>query len=97
MDNTILAVINTTSQIQAKPTTTTTKLRDHLLNYCATKQNVGLRYHASNMALNAHSDAAFIVAPEAKSHIAGFFFLQIALHTTFQNVPILVECKPSNM
>ena len=51
---------------------------------------MGLRYHASNMTLNFHSDAAFLVALEVKSRIAGFFFLQTK---TIQNAPILVECK----
>ena len=45
------------------------------------------------MTLNVHSDAAFLVAPEAKSRIAGFFFLQNPMHLTIQNAPLLVECK----
>ena len=45
------------------------------------------------MTLMIHSNAAFLVAPEAKSYIAGFFFLQHPLHTVTQNAPILVECK----
>ena len=88
LDNTLLVALNTISQTQANSTTTTTttttttKLCDHLLKYCATKPNVGLRHHASNMTLNVHSDAAFLVAPQAKSRIAGSFFLQTPLHTT---------------
>ena len=54
---------------------------------------MGLSYHASNMTLNVHSGAAFLIAPEAKSCIAGFFFLETALYTTIQNAPILDECK----
>ena len=54
---------------------------------------MGLHYHASNITLNIHSDAAFLVAPEAKSRIAEFFFLQTPMHTTIQNAPILVEFK----
>ena len=42
------------------------------------------------MTLNFHSDAAFLVALEVKSRIAGFFFLQTK---TIQNAPILVEYK----
>ena len=44
------------------------------------------------MTLNVHSDTAFLVAPEAKSRIAGFSFYK-PLYTTIQNAPILVECK----
>ena len=36
---------------------------------------------------------AFLVAPEAKGCIAGFFFLRTPLHTTIQNAPIQVEYK----
>ena len=45
------------------------------------------------MTLTIHSDASFLVAPEAKSCIAGFFSLQQPLHTSTQNAPILMECK----
>ena len=49
LDSTLLKAFNTISQTQEKPSTTTKKLCDHLLNCCATKPNVGLRYYASNM------------------------------------------------
>ena len=39
---------NKSSQTQAKSTTTTKTLCDHLLDYYATKPNVGLCYYASN-------------------------------------------------
>ena len=54
---------------------------------------MGLRYYASKMTLTIHSDAAFLVAPQAKSRIAGFFYLHHLVHTTTKNAPILVECK----
>ena len=93
LHNTLHVASNTISQTQAKPTTTTNKLCDHLLNYCTTKPNVGLRYIASNMTLVIHSDASFLVAPEAKSCIVGVFSLQQPLHTSTQNTLILVECE----
>ena len=85
--------LNTISQNQAAQIVTTKKLCNHLLNYCATNSNVGLCYYVNNMTLTIHSDAAFVVAPETKSQIAGFFYLHHPFHTTTQNVPILVECK----
>ena len=45
------------------------------------------------MILTLHSDAPFLVAPEAKSHIAGYFTLQQPLHTSTPNAPILLECE----
>ena len=54
---------------------------------------MGQRYHASNMTFNISPDAAVLVAPEATSRIAGFFFLETPVHTTVQNAPILIECK----
>ena len=45
------------------------------------------------MTLNVNSNVAFVVAPEAQSCIAGFFFLQTPLHTIVQNAQISIECK----
>ena len=46
-----------------------------LLNYVATYSNAFLRYYANNMVLHIDSNAAYLVAPEAKSRIAGFDYL----------------------
>ena len=54
---------------------------------------MGPHYYTSNMILTIHSGASFLVAPEAKRCIAGFFSLQQPHHTSTQNAPILVECK----
>ncbi len=45
-----------------------------LLDYVSTYKHTFLRYHASNMILHVDSDAAYLVAPGAKSRIAGFFY-----------------------
>ena len=65
-----------------------------LLDYCATYPNVFLRYNASDMILNIDSDAAYLVAPKARSRIAGYF----QLNSNFRSPPttngaILLECK----
>jgi hypothetical protein len=46
-----------------------------LLNYCSTNLEAKLRYHASNMILNVHSDASYLSECEAKSRAGGFFYL----------------------
>ena len=58
--------------------------------------NVTLRYHASNMHLHVDSDAAYLVAPKARSRIAGFYYFKKDTdgNTIFApNHPILVECR----
>lgn len=45
------------------------------MDYMATYPSTYLRYHASNMILNINSNAACLVAPKARSRIAGYFQL----------------------
>ena len=41
----------------------------------ATHPNAKLRYYASDMVLNVHSDASYLSAPNARSRAAGYYFL----------------------
>jgi hypothetical protein len=52
---------------------------EHFLNYCATNPDAALLYRAIDMVLMNDSDAAYLVAPEAKSRPGG--------HTYFGNRP----------
>jgi hypothetical protein len=45
------------------------------LNYCATHPDAVLRYTASDMVLQVHSDAAYLVDTEARSQASGHHFL----------------------
>ena len=92
IDNTILPALNAIAAEQAFPTETTMKKCNRLLDYVATYPDVFIRYYASDMILNIDSDAAYLVAPGAKSRIAGFFHLTNK-DDPFTNGPILVECK----
>ena len=47
----------------------------HLLDYLATHSEAKVRYYASEMVLNIHSDASYLSEPEAKSRLAGHFFM----------------------
>ena len=66
-----------------------------LLDHVATYPNVTIRYLASDMVLCIDSDAAYLVILNAKSRIAGHYYLSSRpstpspLHTR----PILTECK----
>eukprot|EP00957_Ditylum_brightwellii_P028132 2124117-Ditylum_brightwellii.AAC.1 len=48
---------------------------DHLLNYLATYPNATVCFHASDMILYIHSNAAYMVLPEARSHAGWYFYL----------------------
>ena len=101
MDPTILPAINEIGYAQAKPTENTRAKCNQLLDYLATHPQATLRFYKSNMQLYIDSDAAYLVAPGAKSRIAGYFYCGNKLHqstsTTITqpplNAPIHVECK----
>ena len=94
IDYTLLPALNTISQSQAKPTKNTQQVCKTLLDYCATYPNVVLCYHASDMILNIDSDAAYLVAPGAKSQVAGYYQLNSHRRSNpHVNSAFLVECK----
>ena len=70
-----------------------------LLDYAATYPDVTIRFHASDMILHAESDAAYLVQPEAKSWIAGYFYLSThppsppLIPTPPRNGPLHIVCK----
>ena len=63
-----------------------------LMDYCATYPSSTIRFFASDMILHVDSDAAYLVAPGAKSRIAGHYFLSNLLGT-LHNPPFHVICK----
>ena len=96
IDNTILPALNDIAMFQSKPTEHIRDKCTRLLDYVSTFPNVTLRYHASNMHLHVDSDAAYLVAPKARSRIAGFYYFKKDTdgNTIFApNHPILVECR----
>ena len=66
------------------------------MDYAATYPNVYVRYYASDMVLLIDSNAAYLVLPNTRSRIAGYFQLndypQRVEHPDVNGV-ILVECK----
>ena len=68
---------------QVNTTTTTHKLCLHTLDYLATNPNATIRYHASKMILNIHSNASYLSEPNTKIRASGHSFL----------VDLLVERK----
>ena len=91
-----MPAINEISTTQAKPTVCTKEECQQLMDYATTHPHVYIRYHASNMILWVDSDTTYLVMPNARSHISGYFQLNDHPDKNLNpntNGPILVECK----
>ena len=68
-----------------------------LLDYLNTYKHAVIRFYRSDMQLYVDSDAAYLVAPKAKSRIAGYFYCSdtsdTAPPTPPLKGPVHVECK----
>ena len=67
------------------------------MDYLTTYLNYKLQYYASNMKLNVESDATYLVLSNAKSRIAGHFYLSVfpvspKTYPQTYNAPIHTEC-----
>jgi hypothetical protein len=67
VDPTLILPLNVSASEQTQATTATADKLIRLLKYCATHPEDKLRYHASSMILNIHSDASYLSEREAKS------------------------------
>ena len=98
IDNTMLTAINEISAVQAKPTQKTLAAVTKLLDYASTYSDSIIRFYASNMTLFVESDAAYLVQPNARSRISGYFYLSNkhiphSYPSPKPNGPILIICK----
>ncbi len=75
VDPTILMALSEISSQQSAPTEKTMKRVNQFLNYMWTHPDAIIRYRASDMILNVHSDASYLSAPKARSRAGGYFFL----------------------
>ena len=58
--------------------------------------NIVICYYTSNMILHIDSDTAYLVLPNTKSRIVGYFYLSSKLSMITElilNTPVLVICK----
>ena len=60
---------------QAATTENTMTLVKIFLEYAATRPDVIIMYHASDMVLSAHSDASYLSESKARSRSGGHFFM----------------------
>ena len=75
VDCTILPAISSIASTPANATEETEQRVKQLLDYLATLPNAKVRFYASNMVLNVHSDASYLSEPGAKSRAAGVYFM----------------------
>ena len=92
VDPTMLHAINDISLSTSKGTEATLDATVHLLNYAHTHQDAEIIYRKSDMILRVDSDAAYLVAPEARSRAGGYQYLSNKDGTLF-NGPVLVLAK----
>jgi hypothetical protein len=75
VDPTVLMPLNDTATEQTKGTEKTQAAMNRMLDYLATHLDAAVRYHASGMILNIHSDASYLSVSNARSRLGGLFFL----------------------
>lgn len=92
VDPTMLHALNDISISAAKGTEATLEATIHLLNYAASNPDAEIIYRASDMILRVDSDAAYLVAPQARSRAGGYQYLSNKEGTLF-NGPVLVLAK----
>ena len=92
VDPTMLHAINDISLSASKGTAATLDATMYLLNYAHTNPNTEIVYRRSGMILHVDSDAAYLVAPEARSRAGGYQYLSNKEGTLF-NGPVLVLAK----
>ena len=62
VDLTILSSLSKIASQQANPTENTMKKVNHFLDYMASNPDALVRFYASDMVLNCHSDASYLTA-----------------------------------
>ena len=75
VDSTFLAGLNSIAVQQTNATDNTLKRTEYLLDYAATHPEAKIRYIASEMILQIHTDSSYLSEPKARSRAAGHYFL----------------------
>jgi hypothetical protein len=75
VDITILKALNSLARQQSKPTKTTAKRTEHLLDYLASHPQAAIRYYPSDMILQVHLDASYFNEPDGRSTAGGHYFV----------------------
>jgi hypothetical protein len=75
VDTTVLMPLNDIATEQTKAKEKTQAAMSQMLDYLATHPDATIRYHASDMILNIHSDASYLSFSNTRSRLGGLFFL----------------------
>ena len=75
VDLTTLVALSSIAAEQAQATENTEQHVHTLLDYLATHRDATVRYVASDMVLNIHSDASYLSEPRARSRLGGTYFM----------------------
>jgi hypothetical protein len=75
VDMTALMALSTIAMSQAKPTETTMERCIQLMDYLATHSDAKIRFSASDMVMNIHSNASYLSESKARSRACGHFFM----------------------
>jgi hypothetical protein len=67
--------LNDIATEQTKATEKMQAATKQLLDYLSTYPDATIRYHSSDMILNIHSDASYLLVSNARSRLGGLFFL----------------------
>jgi hypothetical protein len=85
----LLPVLSSLASQQANPTEKTMELCKQLLDYMAMQEDAIITYHASNMVLAIHSNAAYLSKTKSCSRTGGHMFITGKDNTPFNNGAIL--------
>ena len=75
VDCTVLSSLSSIASKQSQATEGTEKKVKQLLDYSTTQPDATVRYYASEMVLNIHSDASYLSEARARSRVAGYYFM----------------------
>ncbi len=75
VDMTVLMAISSIESEQTKGTERTLEKAYQVLDYLAINPHAVVRFRASDMVMNIHSDVSYLSKPEAKSRACGHFFM----------------------
>jgi hypothetical protein len=75
VDMTVLMALSSIAVEQTKATEKTMARCTQLLDYLSGHADAKVRFHASNMILNIHSNASYLSESKARSHTCGHFFM----------------------
>ena len=75
VDSTVLIGLSSIAAEQTKATEKTHSRCHQLLNYLASNLDAQIQFHKSDMIMNIHLDASYLLEPNAQSRTCGYFFM----------------------